>query len=87
MGTRDPSVAAQTSIIQRSPPFGMPPVVCHPQLDPTLRSSIQAALLDLHSSAEGRAALGQVGFDRFAPVEDALYEGVRATATAWEGQP
>jgi phosphonate transport system substrate-binding protein len=84
MRARDPAVAAHTAVIQRSPPFGMPPVVCHPQLDPVLRSSIQAALLGLHGDADGRAALGQVGFDRFAPVDDALYEGVRATASAWE---
>jgi hypothetical protein len=44
-------------------------------------------LLDLHADAEGRAALSSIGFDRFAPVDDALYEGVRATATAWEGKP
>jgi phosphonate transport system substrate-binding protein len=87
MSARDPAVAAQTTIIQRSPPFGMPPVVCHPSLDAAVRQRVQAALLDLHADAEGRAALASIGFDRFAPVDDALYEGVRATATAWEGKP
>ena len=87
MSVRDPAIAAQTVVIQRSPPFGMPPVVCHPQLDPVVRQRIQATLLSLHEDADGRTVLGTVGFDRFAPVDDALYDGVRATAAAWESKP
>lgn len=87
MAARDPDIGAKTTIIQRSPPFGMPPVVCHPQLDPALRQRIRAALLGLHADAEGQAALASVGFDRFEPVEEALYDGVRATATAWDSKP
>ncbi len=87
MAARDPDIGTKTAIIQCSPPFGMPPVVCHPQLDPALRQRIQATLLGLHEDAEGRTALSTVGFDRFEPASESLYDGVRATATAWDGKP
>lgn len=86
MAAADPQVAAGVRVVQRSPPFGMPPVVCHPLLDPALRQELSEALLGLHRDPAGRAALAQAGFDRFAVPDEALYDGVRATAAAWDGR-
>lgn len=86
MAAADAGVAAGTQVVQRSPPFGMPPIVCHPQLDAELRERVRTVLLGLHADAEGRAVLATVGFDRFDIPDDGRYEGVRATAAAWDGR-
>ncbi len=86
MARADPGVTAGTRMVQRSPPFGMPPVVCHPRLDDGLRDRLRDILLHLHEDDEGRSVLVSVGFDRFAPPDERLYDGVRATAAAWNAR-
>lgn len=86
MAKADPDVIAGTRVVQRSPLFGMPPVVCHPQLEAGLRDRVRDILLRLHEDREGRAVLATVGFDRFVPPDDKRYDGVRATAAAWNAR-
>ncbi|MBI4059830.1 MAG: phosphate/phosphite/phosphonate ABC transporter substrate-binding protein [Elusimicrobia bacterium] len=76
------SAAAETRVIDRSPPFGMPPVVVHPQLDPGLKKRLRDIFLSMHRDSEGKALLGQAGIGRFIEEEDAAYEGVRRMRAA-----
>ncbi|MBI2386019.1 MAG: phosphate/phosphite/phosphonate ABC transporter substrate-binding protein [Elusimicrobia bacterium] len=71
------SAAFQTKVIERSAPFGMPPVVVHPRLDPELKKRLRGVFLRMHLDAEGKALLGQAGIERFNVGTDSSYEGVR----------
>lgn len=86
MVARDPSLAEKVRNIQTSPPFGMPPLVVHPQIDPTLRESLVAVLLKIHEDPEGAQILTSLGIERFVAPERELYEGVRENVTKWEAR-
>jgi len=75
--SREPELSQSTRIIHRSPPFGMPPVVVHPNIRPQLKAQLQEILLQMDGDPEGRAALTVAGFDRFVLVEDDDYNSVR----------
>jgi phosphonate transport system substrate-binding protein len=77
---RDPWLAERVRVIHRSPPFGIPPVVVGPNVRPQLRAELQAILLGLGDdpSPEASEALAALGFDRFVPVDDQIYDSARA---------
>lgn len=70
--------AEQTRIIHRSPPFGIPPVVVHPDIAPYLKRSLLAIFLEMHDDPEGRAILEAMRIEKFVEVEDGNYDGIRA---------
>lgn len=74
---RDPSLAARTRIIHRSPPYGIPPVVVSPAIRPQLKADLQAVLLGMADSQAGQAALQSIGVDRFIMIEDSAYDSAR----------
>lgn len=73
----DPVYTRQTRIIYRSPPYGIPPVVVNPRLDPQLKGQLREALLSMGKEAEGRRILGKVMIDEFTSIEDSAYNSVR----------
>jgi phosphonate transport system substrate-binding protein len=77
MSVRNPEIVEQTRIIQKSPPYGMPPFVVPEQIDPDLERQILAILLRMHEDAEGAQVLYALGFDRFVVPEDSWYDSVR----------
>jgi phosphonate transport system substrate-binding protein len=79
----DPAAVA-TRIIDRSPPFGNPPVVVRPSLEPALRDGIQRFFLTLHESERGRAILAGIQVERFVQPEPGLYASVDAMAVEME---
>jgi len=74
----DPRAVAGLRILERSPAYGAPPVVVHPDLGPDARAALQKALLDLDRSAEGRAILADLGVDRFVAPAPGLYTSAKA---------
>lgn len=74
---RDPSLADRVHVIHRSPPFGIPPVVVSPNVRPQQRAILQEALLNMHQSTEGAAALRALGLERFVLIEDSVYDSAR----------
>lgn len=74
--------ASQTRVIERSPPFGMPPVVVHPRLDPELKDRLREIFLGMHLDAEGKVLLEQAGIGQFTVGRDSAYEGVRRMRAA-----
>lgn len=78
------AAALATLIIDRSPPFGNPPVVVHPDIDPALRERIRVFLLTLHESERGRAILAGIRVDRFVEPAPGLYASVEAMARSVE---
>lgn len=77
-----PALAAQVRSVATLGPHPSPPLAAARSLPEATRSTLRAALLAMHEDAEGRAILDTGLIDRFAPVTDADYDAVRATAAA-----
>ncbi|MFQ5460127.1 MAG: phosphate/phosphite/phosphonate ABC transporter substrate-binding protein, partial [Anaerolineae bacterium] len=80
MTHRDPDLAGDLRVIKRSPEFGIPPVVVHPDLDPGLKQAVTRALLAMHSTQEGRSALAPLGVERFREPDVTAYDEIREMA-------
>lgn len=77
MNTVDPTATSRTKIIEKSPPYGIPPIVVHPELDDELKQRLKAAFLSLHEDQRAVPLLRQLQIDRFAEAEDSTYDSVR----------
>ncbi len=80
--TSDPSLAEKVKVIQRSPDFGIPPVVVSPLIRPQVRAELQALLLNMGSDPEAKNALSSIGIERFVNIEDSAYDSVRSLVNA-----
>ena len=74
---RDPDLASRIRVVHTSEAFGIPPVVVPPTLPPRQKAQLSEILLAMHEDAQGQAVLRELGIDRFVPVENAAYDGVR----------
>lgn len=74
---RDPTLASKVRIIDRSPPFGIPPVVVSPTIRPQLRRALQQALLNIASDPQAHQALEALGIEGFVEIHDSSYDSVR----------
>ncbi|MCP3138217.1 phosphate/phosphite/phosphonate ABC transporter substrate-binding protein [Pyxidicoccus xibeiensis] len=69
--------AGQVRVLMSLGPEAIPPVVVSTQMAPELRERMRAALTHMHEDPEGRRILDEALLSRFAPVEDAHYDGIR----------
>lgn len=67
----------RTRVIEKSPPYGIPPVVVHPAVDPRLKARLREILLGLHEDIKGAELLREMQIDRFEAANDAMYDSVR----------
>jgi phosphonate transport system substrate-binding protein len=81
----EPELGRQLRVIERSQRFGIPPVVVHPDLDPSLKALLRQALLEMSEDPKGREALALLRADRFVPPDPAAYEGIRQMAALVRG--
>lgn len=77
LAAKFPGRTRGTRIIATSPPYGIPPVVAHPLIDPALKARVQQALLLMHTDPKGRAILDGIHVDRFVIARDEDYDSVR----------
>ena len=77
LAVTNPELVSRTKIIARWGPYGIPPVVVNPALDPQLKEQLRNFFLNLHNSATGARILHSLGIDRFVIVEDNLYDSIR----------
>lgn len=84
---QEPELGVELKVIERSPGFGIPPVVVHPALDPALKSELQRALLTMHQDAQGQKALAALYVDRFVTLETTAYDDIREMARTVRGWP
>lgn len=77
-----PKLTENTRIIAKSDPYGIPPVVVRPGLDPALKQRFRDTLLTAHENPEGKAILAGMMIDRFVPGDDRNYDTIRAM-NAW----
>ncbi len=73
-----PDMVMNVKIIEKSIPFGMPPIVVSRQIDSLLRKDIHSVLTNMVKSKEGRDILRNLMFNRFVSDSDTLYDGIRA---------
>ncbi len=70
----EPSYREKVKVIASSPPYGIPPVVVNPRLDPQFKARLRDILLHMHEDDEGRLILRQLGIDRFVEPDERVYE-------------
>ena len=73
-----PDLTQRTRIVERSPAFGFPPFVARKALAQSDFLPMQAVLLGMAATDEGRALLRALNLDGFEVGRGALYDGVRA---------
>lgn len=77
MIAEDPSIQQKVRILAKSPPFGIPPIVAHPDLDPATRNAILSVLLSMHENAEGQSILTKLQIERFVVPDADLFAPLR----------
>jgi phosphonate transport system substrate-binding protein len=82
MNKIDPSVTARTKIVEKSPPYGVPPIVVNPAMDPETKKHLMEILLTLHEDKKASALLKRIQIDRFVAGDDRMYDTVR-DMTRW----
>ncbi|RMF55454.1 MAG: phosphate/phosphite/phosphonate ABC transporter substrate-binding protein [Calditrichaeota bacterium] len=65
IAARRPQSVQNVRIVEKSPPFGIPPVVIHPRVPPTQRERIQTVLLQMNEDPEGLSILQRMGIEKF----------------------
>ena len=74
---RTPSLELALRVIDRSPSFGIPPVVVPHYTSPELRARLVRVFTTMHQSASGREILSSLGIDRFDVPREEPYERLR----------
>jgi len=81
---QDPSVLQNVRVLAISNPFGIPPIVAHPDLDSTLKKDILSVLLSMHEDAEGKSILEKLQIDRFVVPPADLFAPLRLAISKLE---
>lgn len=77
----NPEFTSKTRIIEKSPPYGIPPVVVRHGLDPQLKEQLRAILLNAHLDSEGKKILDGMMIERFVVISDSAYDSIREMKT------
>ncbi len=78
--SQEPEIGARTRIIEKSPPFGIPPVVVHPSLNHEIKARLRSLFLNMNQDEDGRNILDSLNTDRFVMGNDASYDMIRSMA-------
>jgi len=77
MNISNPSVTSRTKIIEKSPPYGIPPVVVPGTMSPETRKQLLKLFLEADRDEKGKVLLKGMMTGRFIEVDDHLYDSVR----------
>jgi phosphonate transport system substrate-binding protein len=77
-------ITAQTRIIKQSEPYGMPPLVLSPEVDPGLSFKLEQVLLEMHADDQGKRILDQLLIERFVTPRDSWYDSIRSLLKSLE---
>jgi len=78
LNATNPEFTAKTRILQKSPPFAIPPVTVPANLAPELKAKLKLAFLNAHLDPRGREILQKTKIDKFVVIDDQAYDSVRA---------
>ncbi|MEJ2157467.1 MAG: phosphate/phosphite/phosphonate ABC transporter substrate-binding protein [Desulfobacteraceae bacterium] len=77
LNTTKPESTSRTRILQKSPPYAIPPVVVPRELDPGLKARMKQAFLNAHLDPNGKEILQKMKIDKFVEIDDRAYDSVR----------
>jgi phosphonate transport system substrate-binding protein len=72
-----PDLTAKTRILEKSPPYAIPPLVVPRDLDKKLKEKLRSIFLNAHKDPKGRAILDKMKIDKFVVIDDKAYDSVR----------
>ena len=72
-----PGLTAKTRIINRSGPYGIPPVVVRSRLDPELKRRLAEIFMSAAADPEGKSILDGMMIEKFVPGDDSNYDSIR----------
>jgi phosphonate transport system substrate-binding protein len=67
----------QTRIIEKSPDFGIPPMVTTPKVSTFLKEKMKEILVNMHKDQKGRKILSSMVIEKFVEADDSNYDSVR----------
>ena len=75
-----PEVTKNIKIIEKSPPFGFPPMVVRSNLDSTLKQQLGGVFIDMKKNRVGLELLHRLGLDGFDTGSEALFSSIEKMA-------
>ncbi len=72
-----PEKVTNIKIIEKSEPFGMPPIVVSKKIDPTLRDSLYGILTNMNHDPEGNQILRGLMIDKYIQASNDQYNSIR----------
>ncbi len=82
---KNAKLTAETRIIAKSRPYGLPPFVVGSRIDKNLKNKLRILLLNLHNDPKGAKILKKLFIDKFIPADDSSYESIRKMIKALAG--
>lgn len=77
LNTTNPGLTSQTRILERSPPYAIPPVVVPETLDKKIKLRLKQALLNAHLDPRGKEIFKKMNIDKFVVIDDKSYDSIR----------
>ncbi len=77
LAAKSPTYTKLTKILEKSPPYGIPPVVTTKATDAALKAKVKDAFLKMHQAPKGKAILSGIMVDKFIVPKDKDYDSVR----------
>lgn len=77
LNNTNPTLTSRTKIIQKSEPYGIPPIVVPPSLDSNLKENLRSLFLNIHTEEKGREILKMLHIDKFVVLDDNRYDSIR----------
>lgn len=77
MNIKQPTITKNTKVINKSEPYGIPPIVVPAGMDPVLKDNLRDLLLNIHETEKGRDILAKLMIEKFIVLEDQRYDSIR----------
>lgn len=81
-----PAAVSDTRVIASWGPYGIPPVVVHPDIEPAFHSALKGLLLSMHGVPDGRKILRRLLIDRFVEAGPELFQSMREMDARMKGR-
>jgi len=85
MIAENPSISDKVRVLAQSPPFGIPPVVVNPGLDPMLKKEVRSVLLNMDNDERGRQILKTLQIEKFVVPPKGHFDSIRNEVARLEG--
>lgn len=76
LAAKRPAATQGVRVLQKSPAFGIPPVIVNADMDPALKAELKKILFGLDKDPAGRKILKNLMIDRFQEGDEANYQSV-----------